>query len=111
MIIRIDGAAPGAVSLEEARDFTRFHIEVRSAGGWEAAHQALAYDGTGRLVDREHGFVAVEGLRRLAGAHADAAWSAELEKMLTYAKKKGWWDEASAAIAAHVVWRASESVE
>jgi hypothetical protein len=105
MIVRIDGPAPGAVTLEGPDDFTRFHVEVRGLAAWEEADAALGTAHVGHVADRECGFVSVDGLKRLAGPRADAAWSAELEKMLAYAKKKGWWDEASQSIGAHLEWK------
>lgn len=104
MIVRIDGPQPSAVTLEGAEDFTRFRVEVRGLDTWEEAHAALQAANVGRVADREHGFVSVDGLERLAGAHVTEAWRAGLEKMLAYARKKGWWEEATRSIAAHLEW-------
>lgn len=99
MIVRVDET--GAVTLESPADFTRFHVEVHGISVQDAG-VALQRAGAGRLGGDNRAFIARKGLVDLAGAAADEAWLGGLEKMIAYAKRKGWWDEATGAIAAHV---------
>lgn len=74
MYIEIDlRLIPPTTTLREPDDFTSFKIVVR---------------------DVEHAMVPVESLEKLAGDRAaDPEWRRGLEKMLEYARERGWLDD------------------
>jgi hypothetical protein len=82
VIINVDLAAvPPAVSLEDPDDFESFAIRARVP---------------------EHGFVAIDELKRLAGDRAgDPVWMESLDRMLEYASAHGWLRD-DGAVRAHV---------
>lgn len=51
----------------------------------------------------QHGWIPVALLQQLAGDTRTEAWDADLAKMVDYARSKGWYDEETAAVRAHVV--------
>ncbi len=67
----------------------------------EDAEDLGAFKVLARKVD--HVYVRPEEIRRLAGDRADAAWLEEFERMVSFAKSKGWVRE-DGAIRAHVEW-------
>ena len=99
MIIRV--RAEGAV-LEEIDNLRAFKVvapvTLRGAPAF-----AIAIAGIGRL-DGEAVWVSEKWLREQAGEQP-TAWAPDFEKMLTFAKTKGWYDDASKAVRAHVEWQ------
>jgi hypothetical protein len=49
-------------------------------------------DGLG-AVDGDHVFLDPEGVKRLAGERAAGDWGANFDKMIEFARSKGWVDE------------------
>jgi hypothetical protein len=101
VIVRIEGSNVDAVSLASPEDFTRFHVELIGTSA-DDAELALVACKAGRMIGDEKALIAVDGLVRLAGELADETWRAKLDGMIAYAQKKGWWDEATRSIAAHI---------
>jgi hypothetical protein len=54
------------------------------------------------LPDRAHVMIPVATLRRLAAGRVPEGWDADFEKMLAYAKEKGWLSEDGQAVRAHL---------
>lgn len=106
MVIDIDVAAvPAVVQLVEPDDFAAFKIVARGAAA-ESGALASAIERIGRMTAAGEVFVDVEALRSLAGDRArDAGWLGALERMLSYAREKGWTDGAG-AVQAHIQWTA-----
>lgn len=94
MIVRI--AAAGAVSLHDAADCTRLHVEAADAG---RAGAALDAAGAGRPLDAEHVLLDVDWLAHHAAGVADpAAFGA----MVAHAVSKGWSTIDGKAVRAHL---------
>ena len=91
------------VSLEQADDCGKFHLEARGvdAAGVSAA---LAAAGAGRLAG-DDAFIERGAVERLAEGQVGADWAERFDGMLAYAAKKGWLDDAG-AVQAHVEWSA-----
>jgi hypothetical protein len=88
-----------AVELVEADDTKRFHVEVR-----EDADVAAVLDtsGAGTLADDgEHAFIDIGWVRTNAVA-VGPQWDQEFGAMLDFARSKGWVDEGSSSIRAHL---------
>jgi hypothetical protein len=99
-------SAPPGVSLAEPDDLGSFKVLALSPEP-DPDGLAGALDGVGTTADDGHAFIAIDAVRRLAGARVDdPAWSEGFEKMLAYAGSKGWIDPSGTAIQAHVEWRA-----
>ena len=104
MFVLVDLAThPPVVSLEEAADTKRFHVEV--AGGTDRAlvFGALVDAAAGRL-EGDDAWITIDALRRLAAAQADPDWDTDFAAMLDYARGKGWLDDTTHAIRAHIEW-------
>ncbi|HJK92778.1 MAG TPA: hypothetical protein RMG95_20865 [Polyangiaceae bacterium LLY-WYZ-15_(1-7)] len=93
VIIVADAAGP---RLEEKDVFNRFHVRAGSA---EEALSALGEDGRA-AEEADHVWVRVDAVRGWAGG--DAAWEEGFSKMIGFAAKHGWVDEAGTHVKAHV---------
>lgn len=102
MHIRVDTIpTPASVRLVDENDFGSFAVVVhgdRDALG--AVVDALAAIGT---VDAEHAFLRPEGVQALANS-TDPDWQARFDKMIDYARSKGWTDD-DGRVRAHLEWR------
>jgi hypothetical protein len=98
MIIRVQG---GRVSLEDIDTLTAFKVAATES---DRAGLGAALAPAGRF-DGEHAWISEFWVRKSA-AGRPPEWTAGFEKMLTFARSKGWYDDASAAIRAHIDWGA-----
>jgi hypothetical protein len=100
------GPHPPAVSLEEPEDTRRFHVEVR--GGAGPADLALVFgalvDAAAGRLDGEDAWITIDALRRLAAGRVSPSWDADLAAMVDFARGRGWVDDTTHAIRAHVEW-------
>jgi hypothetical protein len=96
MIIRIDTNSD-TIALEEPTDFHRLKAVV-SGPADEARMTRLL--GTRGAAENGHVHLEPSAFRSLAGnvAH-EPGWAASLEKMLDYARSKGWCDERGRVLA------------
>ena len=95
MLIRIANAA---ATLEAPEDLKRFKLVV--SGGLEGADLQQALGTAGRL-EGEHVWVAPAWLTQASGLGTDPAWLEEFGRMLGFAAKHGWVNEAG-EIRAHI---------
>jgi hypothetical protein len=102
-------SSPPSVALREPDDFRSLKVVVRGALDRHAALlEALAP--VGELDDQEHAFLAVDGLKRLAGDRArDEQWLASFDAMVEYARDKGWVAEDGASLQAHCEWAGEDA--
>jgi hypothetical protein len=105
MVITVDlqQGDPAPVALENPEDCGTFHVEVIGTRDAAALAHALVDADVGRVVD-DHAFVDVSAVRQLASGRVGESWADDFEKMLAYARSKGWMDETGNAIQAHVEW-------
>lgn len=94
MIVRI--AADGAVSLDDAADCKRLHVEAADAAGAGAALEAA---GAGRPLDDEHVLLEVDWLAHQSAGVADPD---AFGGMVAYATSKGWTTPDGSAVRAHL---------
>lgn len=94
---------PPVVTLEEPMDTKRFHVEVRGGSDRMLVFGALVDAAAGRL-EGDDAWVTVDALRRLAAGQVPASWDRDLDAMLDYARGRGWFDDATHAVRAHVEW-------
>ena len=109
MVITVDlSSDPGRVAIESPEDCGRFHVEATGAASdgpdWAALGHALVDAAAGR-VEGDHAYIEVGAVRTLVAGRVGAEWADDFEKMLAYARTKGWLDEGGHAIQAHVEWR------
>jgi len=107
VLVRIDLAPhPPVVSLEEPDDTGRFHVTVR--GGARGVDEAIVFgalvDAAAGRLDGDDAWITVDAVRRLAAGRVGPSWDDELSRMVEYARSKGWLDERTHAIRAHVEW-------
>jgi hypothetical protein len=99
VIVELDlSGGTASAALLEADDFKAFKVVVRGAGpslGEQTEALGVA------KVD-EHAWVHVDALRELAGPAATPEWEASLAGMVEFARSKGWVDEETGAVRAHV---------
>jgi hypothetical protein len=102
--VKVDLApTPPVVTLEEPEDTKKFHVAVTGGTDWAMVFGAMVDAAAGRL-EGDDAYVSVDAVRRLAADQVSDDWDADLDKMIEYAKAKGWYDEASHTIRAHVEW-------
>ncbi len=100
MIVEIKG---GQVTLTEADDLKAFKVAAPTAARTDGT-LATTLSSIGRL-DGDVVWVSEAWLRgETAGRPAD--WIVGFEKMLAFAKSKGWYDAATGAVRAHIEWGA-----
>ncbi|HEX7095086.1 MAG TPA: AMP-binding protein [Acidimicrobiales bacterium] len=105
MYVQVDLAA-GTATLVDADNFKAFHV-VASGDGCDAdVGDLLARLGAGTRSDaRNHVWVSQQWVRdAAAAAGAGADWAEGFEKMLGFAAKMGWIDEAGTHVHAHTEW-------
>lgn len=99
MIVEIDLRGEEAQArLIDPEDFTSFKVVVHDTK--PSLEERLAAVGVVR-VD-EHAWVGVDALRRLAGPAATPAWEKSLGSMLEFARTRGWVDDETGSVRAHV---------
>jgi hypothetical protein len=84
--------------LREVDDFRDLKVVVHGP------HQGLvaALAGIGRMSEGGDAFLAIDAVRRLAGARAeDPEWQRSFDGMVEYARSKGWLDDEGTALQAH----------
>ena len=102
MIITVDlSRAPGDVGLQEPGDCTRFHVAARGGRDERRLADALSASGVGR-VEGSDALVDVGAVRRMAEGRVSPDWGQDFDRMLDYARTKGWLQ--GDAIQAHVEW-------
>ncbi|MEU6798641.1 hypothetical protein ABZ907_43680 [Nonomuraea wenchangensis] len=90
------------VSVHEADDFTRLHLELHEIGP-DAAGQALQAAGLGRLHGLDHAYLDLAALRGLASASATTpGWAAGWDAMVEYARRKEWLSADGHAVRVHL---------
>lgn len=105
MVITVDlqRGDPAPVALRDPEDCTKFHVEVIGPRELAALGHALVDADAGR-VDGDHAFIEIGALRRMVSGRVGDSWADDFEKMLGYARSKGWLDETGSSIQAHVEW-------
>ena len=103
IVVDLQQGDPAPVSLKDPDDCGTFHVEVIGPRDDAALAHALVDADAGRVVD-EHVLVDVGAVRRMASGRVGESWPDDFEKMLAYARSKGWIDETGDAIQAHVEW-------
>ena len=96
MVVVIEG---DEVELVDAEDCKAFHVEVR--GDVDVAG-ALDASGAGTLADDgEHALIEIGWVRQHATS-VGPNWDQDFEGMLDYARGKGWIEEGTSSIVAHI---------
>jgi hypothetical protein len=104
MFVLVDlGPYPPVISLEEPEDTRRFHVTVRGGTDPALVFGALVDAAAGRL-EGDDAWITVDAIRRLASGRVQPGWDDEFSAMLDYARTKGWLDEATHALQAHIEW-------
>jgi hypothetical protein len=94
-----------SIDLDEPADHTRLDVLVIGTRSADVVHTALAEAGVGGLADHGQASIRPAALRRLAG-DTDESWQASFDRMVRYARAKGWVNEQTQDLAAHVRWPA-----
>jgi hypothetical protein len=106
MYVQVDLATmPPVVTLEEPDDTQRFHVSVTGGDDVAIVFGALVDAAAGRL-EGDDAWITVDAVRRMARGRVGPTWDDELDRMLDFARSKGWLDEHGNAIRAHVEWAA-----
>jgi hypothetical protein len=94
------------VELAEPDDTRRFHVAVAHGDDEAAVDRVLAAAGAGRLDpdDTDHVWITTAWVQANAAERVKAGWSEHFTSMLEHGKGKGWYDEATNEIKAHVEW-------
>lgn len=92
----VDYSPATGLALLEPVDFKGFKLHLR-----ETAETRPVLPGV-RFVDDGNALIGIETVRRLPGAPGTDAWNAGFQKMVDYARSKGWIDDATQSIRAHV---------
>ncbi len=104
MRIVVDAAPPHDVRLLDADDFAGFRVDAHEVGA--AALDATLRTGRLGRLEGDHAFIAVEGLRALAGERSPE-WQDRLAAMIRFAAEHGW-TAGDGSVRAHVVWAAGD---
>ena len=105
MVITVDlqQGDPAPVGLKDPEDCGRFHVEVIGVRDIAALGHALV-DADAGSVEGDDAFVDISAVRRMASGRVGGSWADDFDKMLAYARSKGWVDETGTAIQAPVEW-------
>ena len=97
MIVRVHGEGVGLEDLDMLTEFKVVAPEtLRGCIG-----QALAPAGR---FDGEHAWISEVWLRKTTAGQPET-WGVGFEKMLAFARVKGWFDPSTGAVRAHVDWQ------
>jgi hypothetical protein len=90
-----------AVRVVDADDCTRLHVATSLPRA--AADSTLRAAGIGHLTDDGGGLLAVDALRAMARSVATTPnWDVQWQKMIAYAGRAGWLDDAGRTVRVHV---------
>jgi hypothetical protein len=92
------------VTLDDADDFQSFSVVV-AAPRAAAPSVTKALAAAGLRLEDGHCWVPQAWLRADNGAPRPDDWQAKFDGMIAYAAKKGWIDEATGDVRAHVTWQ------
>jgi len=81
----------------------QFHVAVSGGKDWAMVFGAMVHAAAGRL-EGEDAYVSVDAVRRMASGRVGPSWDHDLDQMIEFARSKGWYDDASHTIKAHVEW-------
>ena len=93
---------PAAVSLADAADCGRFHVELHGEGGGGSLDAALRASETGSSAGADEADIRVDAVRRMASGSVGVTWEDDFAAMLGYARSKGWLSDDGSTIRAHV---------
>ena len=95
-----------AVELAEAHDTKRFHVAIVNGDDDASVEKILEDKGIGRLdpSDDDHVWISAALIRELAEGRVAGRWGEDFDHMLSHGTKKGWYDESTGEIKAHVEW-------
>ena len=103
MYLQVDvSGTPSHVRLEEPEDCARFKLVVRGAENPQSL--ATALDGIGRLADGDRHVDRGWRASPHGGRWVPESWDESFEKMLAYARKKGWMSGDGTEVRAHCEW-------
>lgn len=85
--------------VQDPQNLRQLHAEFRGVGDADA-DQALRRAWLG-AVEGDHAWLDASALRAAGDGTAD--WNAQFDAMLRYAASKGWTDQESARVRAHIV--------
>jgi hypothetical protein len=95
--------ADRTVSLQQADDFRRFHVEVDAGLDVQAVREAFA--SLGEIESADIAWVGRRELLALGHAVAGEGWPAQAEAMVAGAARHGWVRDREPSIKSHIVWR------
>jgi hypothetical protein len=102
--LNIDLAAgEPVVTLQEPDDCTRLKVVVR--GPRDEDRLAGAVASVGRAEGTSAVWLRPDALRRMAAGRVGEQWDAAFERMLAYARTRGWLDVTTGEIRAHCDWQ------
>ncbi len=92
-------AIADTITLEDPGNFREFHVSMDG----DVAAAVAAFDGRAAASERDnHLWIDIAFVRELAGDAADAKWESQFDGMLAYANSKGWIDEPTNRVEAHI---------
>jgi hypothetical protein len=86
-------------TVQDARNLRQLHAEFRGVDD-EAAADALFEAGLGR-VEGDDAWLSADALRQ--SGDGSSGWTADFYGMLAYAKTRGWTNDDSTQVRAHVI--------
>jgi hypothetical protein len=89
--------------LEEPDDCTRFHVAIRDLSE-KQVQQLLQKENLGEFADYNTAWVQLTAIRKLAEGRIAPDWSDRFEKMLDYARRKGWLSQDGTLVSGHCEW-------
>jgi hypothetical protein len=99
MIVLVTGGAGGVTAtVADPQNLRQLHAEFRGVDD-AAAAEALRAAGLG-TVDGDHVWLDADALR--AAGDGSSGWTVDFYAMLAYAKTRGWTNEDSSQVRAHV---------
>jgi hypothetical protein len=100
MIVLVTGAVGGVTAtVEDPQNLRQLRAEFRGVDD-AAAAEALRAAGLG-TVDGDHVWLEADALR--AAGDGSSGWTVDFYAMLAYAKTRGWTNDESTLIQAHVI--------
>jgi hypothetical protein len=98
MVIVVSG---GTISLGEPEDFKRFSVAA-TPGADVGGVLAVSKWGWADSADEGEVWIRAEAVRDAVGPQPPSGWTAQFDKMLEFARSKGWLSADGEGIRAHV---------
>lgn len=99
--MHVELSTTGQAAIGEVDDLKSLKVIAARS---EAAPHSAPSDAVGR-IDSEHAWLRISWLLSAGERLAGPGWSPGFDRMIDYARSKGWVDDSEGLVRAHIEWR------